>query len=100
MPLSLVEAMLCRRLPVVTDIAGHSEIILDGINGFIARAATAEFLDDAMERAWKCRNNWQKLGTQAGDDIRQIFPSDPVRVFADRLESLYASLARNTRKNP
>jgi glycosyltransferase involved in cell wall biosynthesis len=34
MPLVIVEAMLCGRPVVTTDVAGHSEIIEDGISGF------------------------------------------------------------------
>ena len=40
MPLSLVEALFCGRPALVTDIAGHAELITEGENGFLAEAAT------------------------------------------------------------
>jgi glycosyltransferase involved in cell wall biosynthesis len=94
MPLSVVEAMLCRRMVVATQVAGNSEIIVDGVNGFLAKAATVEFLDDALERAWKYRKSWKKMGVAAGRHIREIIPRNPVKIFADRLESIYNSIMK------
>src|SRR6266516_2159815 len=53
MPIALVEAMLCGRPAIVTDVAGHTELLKDGISGFVAAAPTVQHLDDAMERAWE-----------------------------------------------
>lgn len=88
MPLSIVEAMLCRRMVVATPVAGNAEIIVDGVNGFLAQAATAKFLDDALERAWKNRRSWETMGMEAERHIRNIIPENPVKIFADRLENM------------
>jgi hypothetical protein len=32
--------MLCGRAAIVTDVGGHSEIINDGVTGFLAQAPT------------------------------------------------------------
>ena len=37
MPLTVVEAMLCGRPCIVTDVGGNKELIRDGINGFWRR---------------------------------------------------------------
>ena len=59
LPLALVEAMLCARAAVVTNVAGNTEVIEDGETGFVAAAPTAGHLDEAMERAWQHRANWR-----------------------------------------
>ena len=40
LPLVIVEAMLCGRPVVATNVAGHSEVIEDGRVGFLADAPT------------------------------------------------------------
>ena len=53
MPLALVEAMLCGRTAVVTDVGGNAEWIEDGETGFVAEAATAKSFGAALkERGW------------------------------------------------
>lgn len=88
LPLALVEAMVCNRTAIVTDIGGNRELIEDNVNGFIAKAPTVELMDEALERAWKRRDEWEALGKKAGEKVRSVVPSDPVKYFADRLYSL------------
>ena len=85
LPLTLVEAMLCARVPIVTDVGGNGEVIIDGQNGFLAAAPTEDCLDEAMERAWQQREHWQTIGIAAADHIRTLVPPDPGRVFASSL---------------
>ena len=91
LPLALVEAMLCSRMAIVTDVAGNAEVLEDNVSGFVARAPKAEFLDEAMERAWLRRSEWRTLGQTAGTQIRQIVPADPVAVFEAEVASLFGS---------
>lgn len=90
LPLVIVEAMLCGRPVIATDVAGSREIIAEGRNGFIAAAPTPELLDQAMERAWSRRAEWQSLGETARADAVAGFPADPVGCFARRLLELIA----------
>jgi glycosyltransferase involved in cell wall biosynthesis len=90
LPLALVEAMLCRRMAILTDVGGHTELIDDDVNGFVAAAPTPHFIDDALERAWQWRNDWKKMGEAAGEKIRATIPRDPVGVFVAELERLLA----------
>jgi len=85
LPLALVEALLCGRPAVVTDIAGNPEVVQDGITGFIAAAPNTERLAEAMERAWHARENWQAMGAAARQHMLQIVPEDPCRDFANLL---------------
>lgn len=64
-PLALVEAMICGRPAVVTDVGGNTEWIEDGESGFIAAAPTARSFGATLERAWQQQANWQKMGQRA-----------------------------------
>jgi glycosyltransferase involved in cell wall biosynthesis len=86
--LVLVEAMWCQRVVIASDTGRNRELIDDGVSGFIARAATAELLDEALGRAWEERSRWAEIGQLAGQHIRERFPLDPVAEFARRLLEL------------
>jgi len=85
LPLALVEAMLCGRAAVVTDVAGNTEVVDDGVTGFVAASPTPAHIDQAMERAWERRGSWGEMGKEAGRRIRQLVPADPAGAFADEL---------------
>lgn len=85
LPLSLVEAMLCSRTAIVTDVAGNTEVIEQGVTGFVAKAPTASLVDDAMEEAWSRREEWREMGVRAGEAIRKLVPKDPVEAFCEQL---------------
>lgn len=85
LPLSLVEAMLNARVAIVTDVGGAREVITDGETGFLAEAATARHLDEAMERAWTKRKEWRTIGRQAAAHIRTLVPPDPPSTLASQL---------------
>jgi len=88
LPLSLVEAMLCGRPSIVTDVAGNAEPLDNDVSGFIAEAPTVKHLNEAMERAWQRRNEWESIGQAAATAIRGMIPQDPAQAFADKLLGL------------
>ena len=55
LPAALVEAILCARPAIVTNVGGNAELIEDGRSGFVAPAPTIKHLNEAMERAWDRR---------------------------------------------
>jgi glycosyltransferase involved in cell wall biosynthesis len=85
LPLVLVEAMLCARVAIVTDVAGNSEVVEDNVTGFLAAAPTEDALDEAMERAWQRRSEWRTIGELASRSIRASVPADPAQSLADVL---------------
>jgi glycosyltransferase involved in cell wall biosynthesis len=87
LPLALVEAMLCGRPAIVTDVAG-GELVEDGMSGFVANAPTVKELDAALERAWERREDWQRMGEAAAKRVRELVPHDPVGVFVGKLLEL------------
>jgi glycosyltransferase involved in cell wall biosynthesis len=88
LPLALVEAMLCGRIGIVTDVAGNTEVVEDDVTGFVAAAPTAWLLDAALERAWARRDAWREMGRMAARAIRRAVPADPAAVYADKLLAL------------
>lgn len=87
LPLALVEAMLCARPAIVTDVAGNGEVVDDEETGFVAAAATVAHLDEAMERAWTRRHDWAAMGEEAARRIRRKIPEDPVEGFMSELSA-------------
>jgi glycosyltransferase involved in cell wall biosynthesis len=88
MPLTVIEAMLCGRPVVTTNVGGNSEVIRDGVTGFLAEAAVAECFGRALERMWAQRDRLDEIGKLAAADIREFIPDDPVGIFAEKIQSL------------
>jgi glycosyltransferase involved in cell wall biosynthesis len=88
MPLALIEAMLCERVCIATDVAGNAELLEDGVTGFVAESPSVRHLSEAMERAWTNRNRWEIIGKNAGAFARARIPQDPGKTFAERLLKL------------
>lgn len=90
LPIVIVEAMLCARPCLVTDIAGNAELLQDNVSGFIATAPKMECVDETLERLWQ---NWkdeslQSIGQNAAKFIREKIPPDPIQNFAEEIEKL------------
>lgn len=85
LPIALVEAMFCHRMAIVTDVGGNTELLEDGISGFVAASPGVRALDDALERAWAARETWQAMGIEAGKKVRVEIPEDPVGILIQQL---------------
>jgi glycosyltransferase involved in cell wall biosynthesis len=88
LPLAMVEAMLCSRPVVATDVGGHAEIVDDDVTGFLADAPTALSLKRALDRLWARRDELEAMGRTAAQRIREHVPADPVHVFAGKIKML------------
>jgi glycosyltransferase involved in cell wall biosynthesis len=88
MSLSLIEAMWCNRVPVVTSVGGSIGLIDDGVNGFIAESATVASLNACLQRAWSARERWEEIGKNAGKAIKTRQPEDEVEYFCNKLMHL------------
>lgn len=87
--LAMVEAMLCGRPILATDVGGNSEIILDGVTGLLAGAPAVPTLAQGLERLWANRENLEEMGKAGTRRIRALVPSDPIRVFYEKIISLF-----------
>ena len=85
-PMVVVEAMLCGRPCIATNVGVVPELIEDNVTGFIADCPSLRSLDDAMERAWARRMEWEEIGRKAAERAREVIPRDPVGLFADKLK--------------
>lgn len=94
LPLSMVEAMLCARPVVATDIAGHREVIQDGVTGFLADAPSTGCLAAALERFWQHRGHAEEMGKAGARRIRELMPPNAGQVFAERLLAITQASAR------
>ncbi|HUS24861.1 MAG TPA: glycosyltransferase family 4 protein [Candidatus Binatia bacterium] len=98
MSLAAIEAMLCARPCIVTQVAGcEGELVQDGLTGFVAAAPTAALIDDALERAWAQRGRWEEMGRRAAQHVRTIIPRDPAAEFAASLVELVSTADRDAR---
>lgn len=89
-PLALVEAMLCGRPAVVTDVAGNCEWVGESgpsPTGFVAPSPLPSHLHAALERAWASRDRWESMGREArAVALRQADP-DPGRTLLGLVEA-------------
>jgi glycosyltransferase involved in cell wall biosynthesis len=85
--LAMIEAMLCGRPVVATDVAG-AEVIEEGVTGFLAGASTVGSVGNALERFWARREDAREIGATASKRVRDLVPSHPARIFADKIREL------------
>lgn len=87
MPLAVVEAMICGRPCVATDVGGNKEWITEGVEGFIASAATISSFEEAMDRAWKLKENWKGLGISAHEKAMKLYDPKPGKTLLEIITS-------------
>jgi glycosyltransferase involved in cell wall biosynthesis len=88
LPIALVEAMICNRMAIVTDVGGNTELIQDGVTGFVAPFPNFDSLDSILEKAWAHREDWRSMGRDSGTLIRKIIPRDPIQEFIESIKSI------------
>lgn len=86
-PLAMVEAMLCGRVPIVTDVGGCAEWVTDRQNGFLAAAPTVTAMRAALDQAWESRKRLQAMGALARSAALERFDPQPGETLLRRLEA-------------
>ena len=76
-PLAVLEAMMCGRPTITTDVGGNLEILEDETTGFIADVASPICFGRALERAWEQRERWVEMGRQAHRAAKILAEADP-----------------------
>jgi L-malate glycosyltransferase len=84
-PLALVEAQLCGRPSVVTDVGDNTVWVVEQQTGFVAEAPTSRSFGHALNRAWESRAAWQEIGLRSHSFARERIDSVPGRTLLDLL---------------
>lgn len=76
-PLSLVEAMVCGRPALVTNIGGMPEWVTDNVNGFIANSINIEEIESTVIRLFNSINKLEEMGLRAHSDVFKMVDKHP-----------------------
>ncbi len=87
-PVSLLEAMACRKIVLTTKVGGVSDFIENGVNGFYFDFDADKFRDVILDYVANPAR-YAAIGARAADDILRGYNKG--RLFAD-LESLYSKV--------
>ncbi|MFH0926944.1 MAG: glycosyltransferase family 4 protein [bacterium] len=85
--LTCVEAMALKKPVVVTNIPGPSEIVLDGITGFVVPPGKPEALAVAIKRLILDNNLAKKMGESGRKRVEEFFNLD---LTIKKIEELYS----------
>ena len=85
-PLAMVEAMLCARPVVATDIGGVAEWLHEGRSGFLIAQPTAADINSALQRMWAARQQLASMGIRAHEDALAKRDADPAGTLHSWLE--------------
>ncbi|HVV03779.1 MAG TPA: glycosyltransferase family 4 protein [Puia sp.] len=88
MPLAIVEAMLCGRPCMATDVGGAAEWIEDGVSGWLAPSAAVSSLDKALERVWQEKKHWASMGMHAHRKAMELYDPAAGKTLLDKLINL------------
>jgi glycosyltransferase involved in cell wall biosynthesis/GT2 family glycosyltransferase len=92
-PLAMIEAMLCGRPVVATDVGGIAEWIEEDRNGFLIRRPDPQDIDSALEKLWSQRERLEMMGRNAHERTIKTRDSDPARTLLQWLASAAATAA-------
>ncbi len=84
-PCALMEAMVCGRAAVATDVGGNAVFVQNDKTGFLAEAPSPTYLGDALEAAWRQREQWEAMGHTAHRLALDEVPTNPGGALLDYL---------------
>jgi glycosyltransferase involved in cell wall biosynthesis len=83
--LSLVEALICGRPAVVTEVGDSARWVQEGETGFVAEGPTAASVRRALDRAWLARPQWREMGERAHRNVVAMIDRRPGATLLDAL---------------
>jgi len=84
-PITIVEAMLCGRPCLVTDVGDSGYLIEDNVNGWVAQCSSVNSLDEALERAWRQKEIWNQMGERACEKAKELNADNAAKVFYEKI---------------
>jgi glycosyltransferase involved in cell wall biosynthesis len=76
-PLVMVEAMLCGRPAIVSDVGGVTDWITEPETGFVSPGLNIPSFQAALQRAWSARSEWASIGLRAHDFAQKRIDPNP-----------------------
>ena len=73
---AIIEAMVYRVAPVVTDAGGSPELVVDGVSGFVVPPRDAHGLADAIEKLYRDDELRKQMGEAARERIATAFRNE------------------------
>jgi glycosyltransferase involved in cell wall biosynthesis len=74
MPITVVEAMAMARPCVVSQVGDMPVWVEDGINGFVCDEVSVTGIDEALEKSWQQKSNWEAMGKRAFETFIKKYP--------------------------
>ena len=90
-PLSVVEAMVCGRPCLVTDVGDCATLIQHEQTGWVAATSSVEALDETLELLWNSQKEWQKMGTKAAAFANEFVDIDAEKTLLKKIVEVYAT---------
>ncbi|MFH1413970.1 MAG: glycosyltransferase family 4 protein [Candidatus Omnitrophota bacterium] len=90
--LTVIEAMALSKPVVVTDVPGPSELIINGVNGYVVPSANPAKLAAALEDMVNHPELIEKMGEAGRRRVRDLFNLD---ITVKRIETLYSDILSN-----
>ena len=84
LPLNIIEAMLCEKPLVASVNRGHTELIDNGVNGYLFSAGDVDTLADKIEEIYKNPDAMMTMGI-AGYEKAQRYTVDSVKTEIEKI---------------
>lgn len=91
-PLTCIEAMALGKPVIATNIPGPSEIVLDGVTGYLAPPSNPQTLSDKILNLVNNPHLLKSMGEQGKARARELFN---IRKLTNDLEAAYFNILRN-----
>ncbi len=89
--LSLLEAQAAGLPAVVTNVGGNPEVVLEGVNGFLAASDNEKEVADKIYLLYQDKNLRKTLSTNAHNRVRELFSLENM---VNQYQNLYYTLVK------